>query len=129
MKAAWYERQGPADEVLVVGEMPDPLPEPGEVRIHVAASGISPGDVKKRQDSFGVGTDRLSPDWMAEQISALAPEGVHNVVEVAFHANIEADVGLLAQGGSIATFATRSLTINPVLATCVQECPHFLSRE
>src|SRR5215471_5066708 len=55
MRAAWYEKQGPAREVLVVGEMPDPLPGPGEVRIRVAASGINPGDIKKRQDSFGIG--------------------------------------------------------------------------
>jgi hypothetical protein len=26
MKAAWYEKQGPALEVFRVGEMPDPLP-------------------------------------------------------------------------------------------------------
>ena len=55
MRAAWYEKQGPAREVLVVGEMPDPLPGPGEVRIRTAASGINPGDIKKRQDSFGLG--------------------------------------------------------------------------
>jgi NADPH:quinone reductase len=55
MKAAWYEKQGPAREVLIVGEMPDPPPSAGEVRIRLAASGINPGDVKKRQDSFGVG--------------------------------------------------------------------------
>ncbi len=55
MKAAWYENQGPAAEVLIVGEMPDPQPERGEVRIRVAASGINPGDVKKRQDTFGLG--------------------------------------------------------------------------
>jgi NADPH2:quinone reductase len=55
MKAAWYEKQGPAREVLVVGEMPDPTPAAGEVRIRIAASGINPGDVKKRQDTFGVG--------------------------------------------------------------------------
>jgi NADPH:quinone reductase len=55
MKAAWYEKQGPAREVLVVGEMPDPIPAAGEVRIRVAASGMNPGDVKKRQDAFGVG--------------------------------------------------------------------------
>jgi NADPH2:quinone reductase len=55
MQAAWYERQGPAAEVLVVGDMP--LPEPGtnEVRIRIAASGINPGDVRKRQDAFGYG--------------------------------------------------------------------------
>jgi NADPH2:quinone reductase len=55
MKAAWYEKQGPAREVLVVGEMPDPIPAAGEVRIRIAASGINPGDVKKRSDAFGVG--------------------------------------------------------------------------
>jgi NADPH:quinone reductase len=55
MKAAWYEKQGPAREVLVVGEMPDPIPAAAEVRIRIAASGINPGDVKKRGDAFGVG--------------------------------------------------------------------------
>jgi NADPH2:quinone reductase len=55
MKAAWYEKQGPAREVLVVGEMPDPIAAAGEVRIRIAASGINPGDVKKRSDAFGVG--------------------------------------------------------------------------
>jgi len=55
MLAAWYEKQGQASEVLVVGEMPDPDPDVGEVRIRVAASGINPGDIKKRQDSFGLG--------------------------------------------------------------------------
>src|SRR5205807_4174848 len=55
MNAAWYEKQGPARQVLVVGTLPDPEPEPGEVRIRVAASGINPGDVKKRQDAFGYG--------------------------------------------------------------------------
>src|SRR5215510_9139178 len=55
MKAAWYETQGAARDVLVVGEVPDPEPGPDEVRIRVAASGINPGDVKKRQDAFGYG--------------------------------------------------------------------------
>jgi NADPH:quinone reductase len=55
MRAAWYEKQGPAREVLMVGEMPDPTPGPGEVRIRVAASGINPGDIKKRQNAFGYG--------------------------------------------------------------------------
>lgn len=55
MKAAWYEKQGPARDVLVVGEMPQPLPAAGEVRIRIEASGINPGDVKKRQNAFGYG--------------------------------------------------------------------------
>lgn len=48
MRAAWYETRGPARDVLVVGEMPDPEPGPGEVRIRLSWSGINPGDVKKR---------------------------------------------------------------------------------
>jgi NADPH2:quinone reductase len=55
MRAAWYEKPGPAREVLKVGEMPDPAPAPGEVRIRIAASGINPGDIKKRQDVFAYG--------------------------------------------------------------------------
>lgn len=55
MKAAWYEKQGPAREVLVVGEMPEPVPAAGEVRIRIEASGINPGDIKKRQNAFGYG--------------------------------------------------------------------------
>ena len=55
MKAAWYEKQGPAHEVLIVGEMPDPVPGPGELRIRIVASGINPGDIKKREDVFGYG--------------------------------------------------------------------------
>jgi NADPH2:quinone reductase len=55
MKAAWYERQGSPSAVLVVGEMAAPVPDPDEVRIRIHASGVNPGDVKKRQDQYGVG--------------------------------------------------------------------------
>jgi NADPH2:quinone reductase len=55
MKAAWYEGQGAARDVLSVGEIEDPQPRAGEVRIRVAFSGVNPGDVKKREDAFGVG--------------------------------------------------------------------------
>jgi NADPH:quinone reductase len=53
MKAAWYDRQGPATEVLRVGELPDPSPGPGEVRVRLRCSGVNPGDVKKRQGWLG----------------------------------------------------------------------------
>ena len=245
MRAAWYEKQGSACEVLIVGEMPDPNPAPGEVRIRIAASGINPGDVKKRQNTFGYGmayprviphsdgagrVDRVgsgvSSEWigrsvwcfgaqsyrpfgtaaeftvvpmdqvaplaenvsldqgaclgipgitahqavhvggavrgrtvlvqgaagavgqcavqlarfagarvigtvrssseeatarsagahevlrndqeMKERVTALAPQGIDHIVEVAFAANIEVDVELLGMGGSIATYATDS---------------------
>ena len=55
MRAAWYEKQGPARDVLSFGEMPDPIPAAGEVRIRIAASGSNPGDINKRQDAFGYG--------------------------------------------------------------------------
>lgn len=48
MKAAWFERYGPARDVLKVGELPAPEPGPGEVRVRVHASGINPSDVKRR---------------------------------------------------------------------------------
>jgi NADPH2:quinone reductase len=48
MLAAWYDRQGPAAEVLQVGELPNPEPGSGEVRVRVSLSGINPGDTKKR---------------------------------------------------------------------------------
>jgi len=247
MKAAWYEKQGAARDVLVVGNMDDPQPRTGEVRIRVAFSGVNPGDVKKREDAFGLGMpyprviphsdgsgwvdavgEGVSREWigrrvwcygaqsyrsfgtaaeytvvplqqvvplpagvpleqgaclgipgitahravhvagsvqgrtvlvqggagavgacavqlalraggrviatcraesdkeialragadevllhgehLAEQIRALAPDGVHHVVEVAFGANIKTDTEALAQGGSIATYATNAPT-------------------
>lgn len=55
MRAAWYERKGPAADVLVVGEMPAPTPGPGEVRVRLAYSGINPGDTKKREGWLGSG--------------------------------------------------------------------------
>src|SRR5215831_5127427 len=247
MKAAWYERQGAARDVLTVGEMGEPQPRPGEVRIRVAASGVNPGDVKKRQNAFGVGmpyprviphsdgagtidavgegvsqewigrrvwcygaqsyrpfgtaaeytvvpleqvaplpetvrveqgaclgipgitahravhvaghvqgrtvlvqggagavgacavqlahragarviatcrseSDKeiasragadevlLTDDTLVERVQRLAPDGVHHIVEVAFAANMTLDVEVLAQGGSIATYATNAAT-------------------
>lgn len=48
MKAVYYDRKGPAQEVLVLGELPDPEPGPGEVRVKVRFSGLNPTDTKQR---------------------------------------------------------------------------------
>lgn len=48
MQAAFYERTGPASDVLCMDEMPNPIPGPGEVRVRVAWSGVNPSDVKAR---------------------------------------------------------------------------------
>ena len=53
MRAVWYERKGFAREVLTVGEMPDPAPGAGEVRIAVRASAVNPTDTKARGGSRG----------------------------------------------------------------------------
>lgn len=245
MKAAWYEKQGTARDVLIVAKTEDPRPRTGEVRIRLAFSGVNPGDVKKRQDAFGIGMpyprviphsdgsgtvdavgEGVSAEWvgrrvwcygaqsyrpfgtaaeytvvplkqvaplpesvpleegaclgipgitahravhvtgsvegrtvlvqggagsvgacavqlahragarviatcraesdkqiasragadevllsdenLVKRIRALAPDGVHHVVEVAFGANIKTDTDVLAQGGSIATYATNT---------------------
>lgn len=49
MKAAWYERNGAARDVLIIGELPKPQPGPGEVLVWVHVSGINPSDVKGRR--------------------------------------------------------------------------------
>jgi NADPH:quinone reductase len=247
VKAAWYEKQGAARDVLTVGEMDEPHPLAGQVRIRVAVSGVNPGDVKKRQNALGVGMpyrrviphsdgagtvdlvgEGVSPEWigrcvwcygaqsyrpfgtaaeytvvpleravplpasvpleqgaclgipgitahravhvagpveqrtvlvqggagavgacavqfahragarviatcrsesdkeiasragahevllrdekLVERIKALAPDGVQHIVEVAFAANLDFDVQVLAQGGSIAAYATNAPT-------------------
>lgn len=53
MLASWYDRQGPAAEVLEVGELPTPEPGAGEVRVRLTVSGVNPGDTKKRRGWLG----------------------------------------------------------------------------
>jgi NADPH2:quinone reductase len=48
MKAAYYRTYGPARSVLEVGELPDPVPGPGEVRVRMKFSGINPSDCNRR---------------------------------------------------------------------------------
>lgn len=53
MLASWYDEQGTASEVLRVGELADPTPGPGDVRVRVTVSGVNPGDTKKRRGWTG----------------------------------------------------------------------------
>jgi NADPH2:quinone reductase len=48
MRAAYYETNGPANEVLVIGTVEEPVAGPGEVRIKLTTSGVNPSDVKAR---------------------------------------------------------------------------------
>jgi NADPH2:quinone reductase len=48
MRAAYYEQNGAARDVLKLGDLYSPRPGPGEVRVKLAASGVNPSDVKAR---------------------------------------------------------------------------------
>jgi NADPH:quinone reductase len=48
MRAAWYESNGSARDVLTAGDLPNPEPASGEVLVRVHVSGVNPSDVKGR---------------------------------------------------------------------------------
>lgn len=87
MKAAIYDRNGPAREVLSIVEVPRPRPKEGEVLVRIAATGVNPSDVKKRAGwratkpldqtvtphSDGAGTieavgDGVSEEWVGRRV-------------------------------------------------------------
>ena len=61
MRAAYYEKNGSAREVLRVGDVPTPQAGPGEVRVKLATSGVNPSDVKGRQGSRKIAWPQLVP--------------------------------------------------------------------
>ncbi|MBL6612694.1 MAG: NADPH:quinone reductase [Reyranella sp.] len=63
MRAAWYDRQGPAHEVLQIGDIERPVPGPGEALVRVHASGVNPSDCNGRAGRFGrkMGFPRVVP--------------------------------------------------------------------
>jgi NADPH:quinone reductase len=52
----------------------------------------------------------LNDQGLVDRVKALAPDGVDHVVEVAFGANIDADIEMLKMGGSIGAYATDTAT-------------------
>ncbi|TFZ02942.1 NADPH:quinone reductase [Ramlibacter henchirensis] len=79
MKAAYYERTGPAGEVLQLGDMPDPVPSAGEVRVRVLWSGVNPSDVKSRMGfrSKDLPFPRVVPHSDGMGVIDSVGEGVH----------------------------------------------------
>jgi NADPH2:quinone reductase len=53
MKAVWYDKQGPAKDVMVYGDAPTPEAGPGEVRVKLEASGTNPSDTYRRGGGAG----------------------------------------------------------------------------
>lgn len=61
MHAAWYERNGPAAQVLKFGELSEPAAGAGEVRVRLHAAAVNPSDVKARAGSRPVRWPRIIP--------------------------------------------------------------------
>ena len=77
MRSVWYEKLGPADSVLVVGEMNNPEAGPGEVRVKLFASGVNPADVKRRGlGTYGLEHRRIIPNSDGAGIIDQVGEGV-----------------------------------------------------
>ena len=62
MRAVWYDRQGPARDVIVRGELPTPEAGPGEVRVRLEASGVNPSDINRRGGGSPREYDRVIPN-------------------------------------------------------------------
>ena len=75
MRAAWYEKTGPAGEVLQVGEMPDPEPGTDEVRVRIHASGVNPSDWKTRSGVRPMTFPRVIPHSDGAGIIDRVPRG------------------------------------------------------
>ena len=62
MKAIWYDRTGPAREVLEYGERPRPEPGHGQALIAIKASGVNPSDVGMRGGPAAMAYPRITPN-------------------------------------------------------------------
>lgn len=59
MRAAYYNKSGPAHEVIQIGEFETPRPGPDEVLVKIKNSGVNPSDIKSRTTSFARVKDLL----------------------------------------------------------------------
>ncbi len=114
MRAGWYERGGPAFEVITVGELPDPQAGAGEVLVRLHASGINPSDYKRRAGAKP--GPRVVPHSDGAGVVAALGEGVTGLsvgqrVWV-FNAQHERDMGTAAEQIALPAFQVRPLPDN-----------------
>jgi NADPH2:quinone reductase len=62
MRAVWYDRQGPANEVIVTGELPTPEPGSGQMLVRLQASGVNPSDTYRRRGAVPAEYPRVIPN-------------------------------------------------------------------
>lgn len=118
MKAVWYERQGPARDVLVVvlvqgvagavGSCAVGLASQAGARVIATVRSEVDAALARRAGAHEVlRTDGRTQQEITSALQALAADGaVDHVVEVAFDVNVEIDTEVLAIGGSICAYAT-----------------------
>jgi len=77
MRAACYTKLG-GSEVIDITELETPEPGPGEVRVHVKASGVNPSDWKARKNGRGgrMGFELIIPHNDGAGVVEVAGEGV-----------------------------------------------------
>ncbi len=77
MKAAYYYTQGRARDVLTVGEVAEPVPAAGEVRVRIFVSGLNPSDIKARTGfSAAMAYPRIIPHQDGAGVIDCVGEGV-----------------------------------------------------
>jgi len=100
MKAVRFSQFG-GPEVLEIVDLPDPHPGPGQVRIAVRASGVNPGDWKKRKGLM----DGELPQTMGHEAAGVVDELGEGVADVAAGDRV---FGLSAEGAAQAELAVLS---------------------
>ncbi|QGX98886.1 NADPH:quinone reductase [Roseovarius faecimaris] len=83
MRVISYDRFGPAEEVLELGEMPVPAPEAGEVLVRLSHSGVNPSDAKARAGGRPGVTEPAFPRIIPHSDGAGVIEAVGDGVEAA----------------------------------------------
>jgi NADPH:quinone reductase len=77
MRAVWYDRQGPANEVITTGELPTPEAGTGQVRVRLEASGVNPSDTYRRRGAVPAEYPRVIPNsdgaGVIDQVGDLVP--------------------------------------------------------
>jgi NADPH2:quinone reductase len=76
MRAVWYDRQGPANDVITTGELPTPEPGLKQVRVRLEASGVNPSDTYRRRGAVPLEYPRVIPNSDGAGVVDAVGEGV-----------------------------------------------------